>query len=647
MKFNPVALFIMMIAAFAGCASNVYPMPDTTPPSNPDAGMVVADGQDSVVPTDPDSGPVDMTPPADGVDVTDANPATFTVALASTPSSSTVVRNSTQVPSVGLVFTAGPLSDVLITATQLTGVGDVIGTFAVSNFWNVVTSCALFDGATQVGLSASPDSTLGTMRITNMNLRVPRGTSRTLVARCSTDSVVALPRGDRYAIGVATATDVVAEDESGNPTVPVLASALIRNASYLADAVIITVLANGTLTITPDVMPRSTILVAGTDVWQNVAQYRATAQHEGVTITQANLASLGDSASFTQVAIAREGIISGRNTLLAGINQNRDILLTGTGTLTVPRDGSVTFQLWANVSSVVAWGTNPATSGIARSGAQIALGLNAGLETGEWDANYRGHLNVRATGAISGDRIYAAGAPMFGNTFVVRRSKPTVTQLAIPSTMLVPGDMDLYRFSVQADAAGSIALKRIRMSLVIHSGTGARVCNVRLRRGSTELRWPQDYQIIGPGAHIDPAQCWDPAWWDLVILLTEETVSGSGSAYTLMGTPEGFMTGDSLMIAFGGYTGGGDPGGLGGDIGVVTGYIRDLSGLGHSYDLALDLSPWNAPDSTMLISYYPGFMWSDLSEVPHSPFTGIMGGSRDWTNGYLVEDLTRTQILTR
>jgi hypothetical protein len=41
------------------------------------------------------------------------------------------------------------------------------------------------------------------------------------------------------------------------------------------------------------------------------------------------------------------------------------------------------------------------------------------------------------------------------------------------------------------------------------------------------------------------------------------------------------------------------------------------------------------------------FVWSDLSEVPHSSASGTNSGSRDWTQDTYVEDLTQQSTLSR
>ena len=176
----------------------------------------------------------------------------LSVSLASTPSSGSVVKKQSMIPSVGLVLTAGAQSDVLVTAMKFTGAATSTATagFAASQLDDAVTSCSLFDGATQVGLSQSPDSTLGTMNVTNMALRIARGTSKTLILKCTTDSVVFnTTDGDKYSVGIAAAADVTAEDQDSNSLTATLSAGVVSNAAATGQAVIQTVKNSGSLTL--------------------------------------------------------------------------------------------------------------------------------------------------------------------------------------------------------------------------------------------------------------------------------------------------------------------------------------------------------------------------------------------------------------
>ncbi len=526
----------------------------------------------------------------------------FTVHMAATPALTNAVKRQPLIPSVGLVFSASTSSDILIRSVRLTGVGNLDGTDDVSELNDVITMCALFDGDVQVGLAQAPDAVTGSMNITAVNVTVPAGSSVTLVARCTADSVVA-GEYDIYSIGIADASHVVAERLDGVSTTSVLDSRLQNNAATTLGNFVI-VRDHGDITVATDNLRQSTILVAGPDVWQNMAQFKLTAQYEDIELERVRVTSRGEAASFNMIAIASDGVVLGTGVLPAGTDSERDVVFTDA--YRIPRDGSRTIQIWARISPVVSSAeVGGATTGVARSGNRIRLGLAADVETGDWDVNYVGMLNMRFVGTVSGDLLYADGPEVVGNEFVVRRTKPTFTRLTLSTTNIVNGvDQDLYRFQISADSAGSVGLMGFAFRVDRPATT---TVGLRIRRGATEI----------------PAI--STAWPDGVVAFqfySEETITGSGNVYTVHGVLDGFAIGETFSIA---------PYRDLDSAAAVTGYVADDR-------LRLDTG------SALLRT---GILWSDMSEVPHSWTTRALGGSFDWTGDTLVEDLTQTQFLSR
>ncbi len=572
----------------------------------------------------------------------------LTLAMSATPSSGTVVKNSSSIPVAGFNFTAGSQADNIVTAITLKAVGDTDGnsSFTLAEADNVITGCGLYDGDTQIGQSRAPDATTGEMAITSLNLRIARGTSKTLVAKCSTVSSVSTA-GYRVAVGISAVT---AQDSDANTvTVTPPSTVTAQYAESSASRVNQLVISGGTLTITTNSLRTGTILVAGTDTWQDVAGYRATAQNEDIRIEKIAVSSTGDAANFTQVAIAMDGAAKGWDILPAGTMRYKTIDFTGSP-INVMRNTSVNFNIWAKLAATQASSTvSGATSGVARSGNSFTLGIASGIESGDdaWNSNYLDKMNVRAVGIGSGNIVYATSATMLtnlsGNTFVVRKSKPTITQQALSTTTLSAGQqMDLYKFQVSADGAGSIALKKVTFVVSVSTTTGSSLTlsNFRVRKGSTEIstddviitdRHGADVEALNFGAATSSPRI-------VVNFLSssggEETISGSGTVYTLVATVAGpVVAGDQVSTSIERST----------DIaaGNLTGY------LGGDYGVAIagrSLETGTVPGASTSTA---AFIWSDLSEIPHSDALGSAGGSRDWTNGYLVDDLTRSQNLSR
>ena len=120
------------------------------------------------------------------------------IALASTPGSDTLVKKQQNVAVAALTLTASAQSDITVTKLTLAGQATVSGclTFGgaacnLSNFSQRVTSLALYDGNTQVGLAKAPDSTTGKALIDNMNLVIAKGTTKTLTVKAAFASTAA------------------------------------------------------------------------------------------------------------------------------------------------------------------------------------------------------------------------------------------------------------------------------------------------------------------------------------------------------------------------------------------------------------------------------------------------------------------------
>ncbi len=576
----------------------------------------------------------------------------LTLALASNPSSGTVVKNATMVPAAGFVFTAGSQADSVITAITLTSVGDLNAgaSYTLAEAANVITGCALFDGDTQIGQSRAPDATTGVMSITSLNLRINRGASKTLVAKCTTDSSVTNAAGDRVAVGVSAVTAQDTDANSISVAIPAAVSA--QYAISGASRVYQTVISGGTLTIATSNLRTQTILVSGTDTWQNVAEYRATAQNEDIRIEKIAVSSTDDAADYAQIAVAMDGAVKGWDVLPAGSAKYKTIDFTASP-LMVMKNTSANFQLWAKLAPISASSTvSQATSGVSRTGNLVGLGIASGITSGDdaWNSDYNDKMNIRAVGIGSGNLVYASsssmGAALSGNNFVIRKSKPTVTRQALSSTTLASGQqMDLYKFQVSADAAGSVALKKVSFAITTATTTGSslNLGTFRIRRGSTEL--PLASVVISDryGNNLETGTLVNSANSSTAqrVVVTfdngsgggEETISGSGNVYTLVATVGGtVITGDQVTLSLD----------RGDDAATIQAGYLTASATANSINPNLTAAA--APGGSVTTA---NFIWSDMSEVGHSDNVGSSGGSYDWTNGFLVEDMTQSQSLSK
>ena len=572
----------------------------------------------------------------------------LSISLAGTPSSGTIVKKAQNAPIAGIVLTAGQQSSVLITNLTITcqaalaSTGVAFGSAgALANCDQRIISLSLWDGATQVGTAKAPDTTTGAAQITNLNLNIPAGTSKNLTVAATFSSTASTTAPfDKVSAGIASVSDVQAQDQDSNTVTPTLAAGLTANANGASPSVVQTILNSGTITFTADSHPVSTIVVAGKDVWVPFAQYKASAQFEAMEIDRvAVLASStaglsSDNAVFSAVAVASAGAVKGQDILSSGSTGTKDIDLSS-NKIVVPKDGSVNFQLWGKLSNIQSSSSvSGATSGVHRSGMAPALGLKSGLVSGEWDSNYAGSvLNIRTTGQASGERVYGANTSAgHGNAQISRKSKPTVTKQSLSSTTLANIDQDLIKFQVAADAQGSIAVKQMVFNVSL---AGVSLSNFRLRKGSTDMALGDIAVVSDNGTDLEAGSL---ASSTLVIVsfTNEETIVGSGNVYTLHANVSGASAGDNVSISFARDT----------SSSVVTGYLVNSAAFGSLassasiYNISTGAAPAGTANATGT------FLWSDNSEVPHSSAVGTAGGSRDWTNDVYVEDLSQTQTVS-
>jgi hypothetical protein len=580
------------------------------------------------------------------------------VALASTPVTGTVVKKSANVPVAGLTLAASAQSDVTVTSFVLTGQASIAGAApTAAAFATRVTSLALFDGTTQIGLARAPDTTTGRATVSNMNLLIAKGTSKNLTVVATRASQASTTTNDWISVGVSAASDVTAQDQDSNTVSPTISALLGTGAAGQLSTSLLSlpsvrqvILKNGTLTVQADSHPVSSIVVAGKDAWVPLAQYKATAQYENMNIDRiAVLASstagfTSDNSDFTAVAIATGGAVKGQDVFSSGATGTKDIDLS-TNVLVVPKDTSVDFQVWGKLSGIQASSTvSGATAGVTRSGHAPAVGLQSGLQTGEWNSNYASSLNIRATGAASGELVMAATGAQMGNSMILRKSVPIVTKQSLSSTTLANVDQDLIKFQIAADSAGSIAWKQVVFA--VSKTSAVSLSNFRLRRGATDL----DTSVYAVTAATSTGSAVDLTGatgslaagvaGNIVVSFKpgqEESISGSGNVYTLHATVSGAVAGQNVTVSFVREA----------TSAVVTGYLTN--GTVSTLTAASSPNVFNidtAKSPSGVASYAGTFLWSDNSEVPHSQAIGSAGGSSDWSNDYLVTDLSQSQTLS-
>ncbi len=317
------------------------------------------------------------------------------IGLGTTVASSTGVKNQPNVPAVAITLAANGASDIQVRRLPPVGVGDVGWGWRRLNFPDVVLTCALYDGQAQVGTAQRPNSE-GQLSYEGLSYIIPRATTRTLIARCRHDSVVAQSTGDRYGIGFAGPEGIDAID-ADNRRVRVTVDGAITG-QLTAPTVEVTVRNAGRLVITPQ--PSDGGTATGGDLWHVAAAYDLALLHEEGQVARLGLEwdTSERSDCLSELAIAYNRVIRARVAVPADASR-AEIHFGATPLPIVAAPGRL--QVLARF--------NPPRAGTrCTSGTRYAIGLSRGFTGAPWDATYAGQANLTTIGSMSGEYVFTA-----------------------------------------------------------------------------------------------------------------------------------------------------------------------------------------------------------------------------------------------
>jgi hypothetical protein len=562
----------------------------------------------------------------------------MTIGLASSPSSATVTKGSS-VNSVGFNFTAGSASDVTVTQVKLKAMADILGgtAFAISTgghpVADIVQSVSIWDGTTQLGTSTSPD-TNGMLNFSNLSWVVPAGTTKTLTAQVTTsnNTPYANPANSFIIDITGTGTDsttpnIVATDKDSN-TVTVTSPAWATDVRLNQSSVYDTVISSGTMSIRLDGdTPVSAIVTANTTD-NSVTRIKFTSVNEAFLVTRLTVEN-DDAVSCPGVNCSSRSITSVRlfdkdgNLFCSGAldSNNRLRCAQDAGLFTVNGQHTITAKISLAIEGS---GTTGANSGDApvlglvvdKTGHPATdpysddikvVGVSSGTAMTDGDA-------LNATGPLSiVDNVGTSGIlKVDGNLAVVRKTQPTITAVALPTTTLSNQESTIAQIAVTAASGADVAIKRMTFKDSVNSALG-HINTLRLYENGTLLDTAKyaisDAYVAGSdlkgGADIGVTPL------IVVTFTTESAVSaGSTKTYALKATSiAGTANGDSMSV-----------------------FLADDTGPGINHDTAANV-----------IATSSNLVWSDNSADNHDPAV-----SADFTNGYLVKTLpTNPQSLSR
>ena len=345
----------------------------------------------------------------------------------------------------------------------------------------------------------------------------------------------------------------------------------------------------GSLTTANGSMPDSAIVLAGS-TGNYLAQYTFSASNEGFTIDKLKLKVGNDFATSTAGVYVKyknkagTTVTSSTQVFTTGSEANATATFTGL-TLYVPADDDATLDVYVDMVSLTSSGASGANGAIAL---DFGEGFNATGDSGTSQTNIGSGITADLT----------------GNTFYNRKSKPTFAKLDAGSD---PVNGGLYKFSVVADAAGNIEIKQLSFTV---STTGCDVTSLHLYDPNTSTQLTDT--AISP-ATTDGVVALIVGAIDNDVL----SISTTPKTYEVRGTVTGYTaTGDQIIVRF----------------------KQDVAATSTASAYSKGANDNTSPAVSAASQYN---VWSDRSASAHTTATS------DWTNGYLLKDMTVAQSFSK
>jgi hypothetical protein len=440
----------------------------------------------------------------------------------------------------------------------------------------------------------------------SVNYTIPAGTTVDLTVWGDVNSLK--PTGTTGSVSVAvsgtTASSAVAACAGNNSTC----------ASYVTQGGQTITFGAGSATATIEgTTPVASVIAGGQQV--TVGKYKVTASNDSYTVTETQFTVQGNNGAVIQSAVLKDGSTVLGTAAFDSINSI--FYFTGLN-VSVP----------ANTTKVLTLDYVLATP--STDGTTVTTGKNLATTM-----SYIKALNGQGVVKTNSDGITLTAAA--GNYLYAYKSVPTFTKTAVTGqgTLLTSGSqVDLYKFTVGADAKGPVALKQLKFTVTVTDGGTAStpVLNTfKFYRGSTDITNSVTIQTAGAISLEDTTSISEGgSTYAYVTFDTEETISaGSSNQYTLSAAPSGFMnvSGDVDSVTTSLPTDA-TPASIAAGADVENFYTYGSSNTGIQ-TLATAVGGTDNTASNVI--------WSDNSAVLHS-YT-YNASSADWFNGYLILNL--------
>lgn len=462
----------------------------------------------------------------------------LTVSRATTPESRTVVKGSV-VDALGMIFAtgSGAGNDVRVSGITLDTYVDANADSAftlntetetvATPAQNLIQEVNLYvDGtliAGPVAVDSNGKAVFSSSKFVGGYYNIAAGSSKTIVARATISSTGPYGANEDSFSFTLDSADITADDANGAATVTVTGTNVNHTTTPL---VAITVTTQGTITASIDAArPDAQILVAGLTTEQEVHRIKFAAAKENFIIDKMVINVSDGATSYDNVEYVKLYDTTGVELSSGGVNLDASGNATFTGlNIAVQKLVDKTVVVKAKLNAIGERST--ATSGIDGVGADSGDPLTFVLLTGAG--------NFHAVGQASSFTDDNANAGVTGQTMVVRKSKPVVTALTLPSTILANATKTLAKFTVTA-TSDDVVLGAVTPTM---TGTNA----TAITAGSVYL-----YDVTG-GANtlLNAAGVNGSALIDIDTPV--RIAAGQTRTFEIKGTVNGSVAGDSLEV---------------------------------------------------------------------------------------------------
>lgn len=391
----------------------------------------------------------------------------LTTAVASTPVSGlTSIKGASKVDGIGIVFTAGDASAVSLRQFSVRAYVNSAATFLATNEdtspTGEVTTVYLYDDsgtllASKTLSATSANHDYGAATFSGLTVTIPAGENKKLTVKFDVNSTLEAARYVAFGIDDASIT---AYDSEGS-TVDVTGD-LNFYASDLSVPTHYTYLdTGGALTMAQDPStPDSDIVLAGaTDVIMSKIKFTATKEDWTVSKLRVEMATSANESSVSKVKISYPGG-SATGTLSGGFAK-----FTGLNWL-IEKDTEEILTISVDLADI--------NQDIATTGRDLKVGLDCSDADDDCEA-------IGTSSTVLGDADSEL-SDVDGNSMYLRKSRPTVAAASLPSSQLINGTRVINKFTVTADAAGAITLKKFSWDVNVsdYNTDGLSVTNWRV-----------------------------------------------------------------------------------------------------------------------------------------------------------------------